>query len=83
MRSRGDKDNDPLVFWLTGGPGCSSELAVFFENGPWKINEDLSLSKNPYSWNEHSNIVFVDQPVGTGFSNIPDSKPEDYDTNEQ
>ena len=82
MRSRGDKDNDPLVFWLTGGPGCASELAVFFENGPWKINDDLSLRKNPYSWNEHSNIVYIDQPVGTGFSNIPSSSQGDYDTSE-
>jgi len=29
---------DPLAVWLTGGPGCSSELALFFENGPWIIN---------------------------------------------
>jgi len=60
MRSRGDKDNDPLVIWLTGGPGCASELAVMYENGPWKINDDLSLRKNPYSWNSHANIVFID-----------------------
>lgn len=26
------------VLWMTGGPGCSSELAVFFENGPYRIN---------------------------------------------
>jgi carboxypeptidase C (cathepsin A) len=46
IRSRNNKTTDPLVFWLSGGPGCSSELAVFYENGPWKINDDLSLSKN-------------------------------------
>lgn len=26
-------DDAPIVLWMTGGPGCSSELAVFFENG--------------------------------------------------
>ena len=68
MRSRGDKNTDPLVFWLSGGPGCSSELAVFFENGPWKINSDLSLRINEFSWNENANMVYMDQPIGTGFS---------------
>ena len=28
---------------MTGGPGCSSELAVFFENGPCTISAGLSL----------------------------------------
>ena len=35
--SRADTNTDPLVIWLTGGPGCSSELAVFMENGPFKV----------------------------------------------
>ncbi|KAL4462598.1 hypothetical protein ABPG74_000428 [Tetrahymena malaccensis] len=66
--SRSDAQKDPLVFWLTGGPGCSSELALFTENGPFSVNDDLSLQYNPYSWNNNANLVFVDQPVGTGFS---------------
>jgi len=69
FRSRRDPNTDPLVFWLTGGPGCSSEVAVFFENGAFKINpEDLSLSSWEYSWNAVSNIAFIDNPVGTGYS---------------
>jgi carboxypeptidase C (cathepsin A) len=62
--------SDPLVFWLTGGPGCSSEMAVFYENGPFSINDDLTLKNNPYSWSDVSNIVFVDNPIGTGFSEV-------------
>jgi carboxypeptidase C (cathepsin A) len=54
--------------WLTGGPGCSSELAVLFENGPWNVNADMSLSLNNYSWNKQANVLYVDSPVGTGFS---------------
>jgi cathepsin A (carboxypeptidase C) len=60
MRSRNDTNIDPLVFWLSGGPGCSSELAVFFENGPWKINDDLTLKKNPFAWNTAANVVYMD-----------------------
>lgn len=67
-------DTDPLVFWLTGGPGCSSEVALFYENGPFTINQNLSLKKNPYTWSNSSNLVFVDQPVGTGFSDSPFSE---------
>ena len=68
FKSRNSPDTDPLVFWLTGGPGCSSEVAVFYENGPFFINENLSLRINENSWNEISNMVYIDQPVGTGFS---------------
>jgi len=80
FESRGNPSKDPLLIWLTGGPGCSSLLALFYENGPYKINSDLSLSINPYSWNTFANIIFIDQPVGTGFSY--DDTGLDYTTNE-
>ncbi|MQL91417.1 hypothetical protein Taro_024031 [Colocasia esculenta] len=59
---------DPVVIWLTGGPGCSSELAVFFENGPFTIADNMSLVWNNYGWDKISNLIYVDQPTGTGFS---------------
>jgi len=62
--------NTPVVLWLTGGPGCSSELALFFENGPWTVNSDLSLKTNPYSWNKNAHLLYVDNPAGTGFSYV-------------
>jgi len=68
FKSRRNASTDPLTFWLTGGPGCSSEIALFFENGPYTINDDLSVKNNPYSWNAHSNFIFIDQPIGTGYS---------------
>ena len=61
-------ENDPVVLWLNGGPGCSSLFALFAENGPLLLNESLSLIPNPYSWNKHANVLYLDQPVGTGFS---------------
>jgi serine carboxypeptidase-like clade 4 len=44
--------SDPVVIWLTGGPGCSSELAVFYENGPFHIAKNLSLEWNDYGWDK-------------------------------
>ncbi|KAG2333500.1 hypothetical protein Bca52824_004680 [Brassica carinata] len=64
---------DPVVLWLTGGLGCSGSLALFTENGPFAISENLSLSWNPYGWDKVSNVIYVDQPVGTGFSNMSDT----------
>ncbi|KAL0460143.1 UNVERIFIED_CONTAM: Serine carboxypeptidase 3 [Sesamum latifolium] len=60
--------NDPVVIWLTGGPGCSSELALFYENGPFHITSNLSLAWNDFGWDKISNLIYVDQPTGTGFS---------------
>jgi cathepsin A (carboxypeptidase C) len=82
FKSKNDPAKDPLVMWLTGGPGCASEIALFYENGPFIINEDLSLRANEHSWHKVSNLLFVDQPIGTGFSKC--SNPESHaDTEEE
>jgi cathepsin A (carboxypeptidase C) len=60
FKSRNAPDTDPLVLWLTGGPGCASEVALFYENGPYTINPDLSLNPNAQSWNKVSNLLYVD-----------------------
>ena len=80
-RSPETASTDPLVLWMTGGPGCSSELAVFYENGPFRIEDDLSLSENPFGWDVGHNVLFIDQPVGTGFSYTSD--PSDDVTSEK
>ena len=81
FKSRNNATSAPLVLWLTGGPGCSSELAIFYENGPFTINDDLSLKRNNFSWNENSNLLFIDQPVGTGYSQARD--PTHFARNEK
>lgn len=43
-------------------------LALLSENGPYIVQDDLSLRLNPNSWNENASVMWVDQPVGTGFS---------------
>uniref|UniRef100_A0A4W5QEC5 Carboxypeptidase n=1 Tax=Hucho hucho TaxID=62062 RepID=A0A4W5QEC5_9TELE len=55
----------PLVMWLQGGPGGSGcGFGNFEEIGP--LDRDLEPRKN--SWVQYSSVLFVDNPVGTGFS---------------
>lgn len=48
FESRTNPQTDPLVLWLTGGPGCSSELALLYENGPFLINNTDTPVFNGY-----------------------------------
>ncbi|KAF4637912.1 hypothetical protein G7Y89_g178 [Cudoniella acicularis] len=60
---------DEITIWLNGGPGCSSLEGFFQENGPfsWGYGQ-YSPTINPYSWVNLTNMLWVEQPVGTGFS---------------
>lgn len=78
FESRTSKE-DPVVIWLTGGPGCSSELAVFYENGPFQIANNLSLVWNDFGWDKASNLLYVDQPMGTGYSYTSDESDIRHD----
>ncbi|GAB9477760.1 Serine carboxypeptidase 47, partial [Globisporangium polare] len=73
-----DPSNDPLVIWLTGGPGGSSMIALMNENGPCTVNSDLSTKHNAYSWNSQANMIWLDQPIGVGYSY---GAPQDADFN--
>ncbi|GIL67070.1 hypothetical protein Vafri_20506 [Volvox africanus] len=79
FQSRNDPITDPVVLWMTGGPGCSSEIAIFFENGPYFINNDTrTLTETKYGWDTLHNMIFVDQPIGTGFSYSEDWRDRVY-----
>ena len=66
----------PLVMWLQGGPGASGCGFGNFE----EIGElDTSMKVRNYSWIQRANLLFVDNPVGAGFSYVSD--PSAYTRN--
>ncbi|KAL2477386.1 Serine carboxypeptidase-like 1 [Forsythia ovata] len=80
VESESNPRKDPLLLWITGGPGCSGLSGLVFEIGPFTFDVadfDGSLPSillNPYSWTKVANIIFIDWPVGTGFSYSNTSK---------
>lgn len=40
------------------------------ELGPYRVKKDGNLEYNAGSWDEFANVLFVDNPVGTGFSYV-------------
>ncbi|XP_058069730.1 serine carboxypeptidase-like 18 isoform X2 [Magnolia sinica] len=74
VESEKNPKEDPLVVWLTGGPGCSAWSGLAFEIGPLsfpgvRYNGSLpTLKLRQHSWTKVSSIIFVDSPVWTGFS---------------
>ncbi|KAF2900478.1 hypothetical protein ILUMI_05708 [Ignelater luminosus] len=58
----------PVVVWLQGGPGGSSMFGLFMENGPFNLTADGTLELSKYSWAEKHSMIYIDNPVGTGFS---------------
>ncbi|OMJ25854.1 Pheromone-processing carboxypeptidase KEX1 [Smittium culicis] len=67
------KNQDQLLLWLNGGPGCSSMYGLFLENGPYAFNSKRQIEMRPYSWTRQVDMLFIDQPFGTGLSVTPES----------
>lgn len=69
VESQRSPSTDPLVWWTNGGPGCSGLIGFFEEHGPFRVHPDSqSLLLNPYSWNRIANVLYIEAPVGVGFS---------------
>ncbi|CAA3001497.1 serine carboxypeptidase-like 18 isoform X1 [Olea europaea subsp. europaea] len=86
IESERNPKDDPLMIWLTGGPACSGLSGLIYEMGPFTIDYSNSsgslpaLVYNPYSWTKVANIIYTDQPAGTGYSYA--KSWEAYNTND-
>ncbi|KAK1275149.1 Serine carboxypeptidase-like 16 [Acorus gramineus] len=74
IKSERNPDEDPLMVWISGGPGCSALTGLAFGIGPLNFEikeykgELPTLILHPHSWTKISNILFIDSPIETGFS---------------
>ena len=64
-----EKNNEPLLLWLNGGPGCSSLIGMLTEIGPVVSNlYSDKWTQNEYAWNKNLNVLFIENPAGVGFT---------------
>ncbi|CAD5232639.1 unnamed protein product [Bursaphelenchus xylophilus] len=72
LESQNNKDKDPLLLWVNGGPGSSSFFGLLMEHGPFRFDEgsdaSIKLTKNEYAWNTFANVLYLETPAGVGFS---------------
>ncbi|KAF0754804.1 venom serine carboxypeptidase-like [Aphis craccivora] len=58
----------PVMLWLQGGPGASSLYAVFDEHGPFSVGKSHGLKLRNHTWVATHSMLYLDNPVGTGYS---------------
>ncbi|KAG0261199.1 hypothetical protein DFQ27_003108 [Actinomortierella ambigua] len=75
--------NPPLIVWLQGGPGSSSMIALFYEMGPLWVDANMKLHRRNVTWADDYSMLFIDQPVGTGYSYVTHEGESDNDLLQQ
>ena len=66
---------DPVVLWLNGGPGCSSLIGFWLEQGPLSMGGDGLLTENDSRWSKNAHVLFIESPPGVGFSYVKGAAP--------
>lgn len=60
FESQSGHNDDPVLLWLNGGPGCSSLMGMTSENGPFSFETNSTKMKiNPYSWNKKAHVIYL------------------------
>ncbi|GAV78824.1 Peptidase_S10 domain-containing protein [Cephalotus follicularis] len=74
VQSESNPAADPLLVYFNGGPGCSGLNGFFYQIGPLKFDTTNytgglpTLLYEPSAWSKTANIIFLDSPVGSGFT---------------
>ncbi|BFZ04918.1 hypothetical protein BsWGS_07957 [Bradybaena similaris] len=61
----------PLLLWLNGGPSVPSMLGLLWENGPMEAKRGIkgfNITSRAHTWVGPFSVVYVDNPVGVGYS---------------
>ncbi|KAE8573640.1 venom serine carboxypeptidase [Halyomorpha halys] len=74
IQAKIDPENAPVVLWLQGGPGSSSLFGLFCENGPITPDKNGKMEYAKHAWSKAFNMIYIDNPVGTGFSFTEDEQ---------
>ncbi|XP_064814273.1 probable serine carboxypeptidase CPVL isoform X1 [Oncorhynchus masou masou] len=64
----------PVLLWLQGGPGGTSMFGLFVEHGPYVVLKNLTVGYRDYPWTSRYSVLYIDNPVGTGFSFTDDDR---------
>lgn len=78
---------DTIGAWFNGGPGCSSFSAgILFEHAPVTVPlheagwccepHNETLGANEYAWTRATTMLYVEQPIGVGFSEATNDTPD-------
>ncbi|KAI3360949.1 hypothetical protein L3Q82_013157, partial [Scortum barcoo] len=69
-----NRDKAPVLLWLQGGPGGTSMFGLFVEHGPYVVYKNLTIGLRDYAWTSRYSVLYIDNPVGTGFSFTDDDR---------
>ncbi|CAG7831069.1 unnamed protein product, partial [Allacma fusca] len=61
-------DTSSIILITNSVPGISIIQGIFLENGPFVLDDNLELKEQNYTWAKTHTLIYIDTPVGTGFS---------------
>jgi len=78
-------DPKPLILWLQGGPGCSSQYGSWIEFGPYYVEDrdgQLTPTRRNVTWSQYYHILLIDNPNNAGFSKAGSVNVTDTETSQ-